>query len=189
MLYLWLAAYGTVLSAELLGDKSVYTICSLAARFRYAHVLGGVGLAYAGKMLVAVLIGQSIASLPPAFIAGTSAVTFFATALFVWFRNPAPERAEGEEAQRWPRAAALSFAAIFFTEWGDVGQIAAATLAARYQAPLIVWLGATAALLTKALLALTLGVKLRARIPPRPLRYVACAMCLLMGVLSILKID
>jgi putative Ca2+/H+ antiporter (TMEM165/GDT1 family) len=93
MVYLLLATYGTVLFAELLGDKSFYTISSLTTRFRAAHVLGGISVAFAGKMLVAVLVGQAIAGLPPALVAGISAATFFATALAIWFKNARPESA------------------------------------------------------------------------------------------------
>ena len=65
MFYLLLATYGTVLLAELLGDKSFYTISSLTTRFRAVHVLGGISIAFAGKMLVAVMLGQAIAGLDP----------------------------------------------------------------------------------------------------------------------------
>jgi len=34
--------YGAVLFAELLGDKSIYTIGSLTTRFRAAHVVAGI---------------------------------------------------------------------------------------------------------------------------------------------------
>ena len=189
MLYLLLATYGTVLFAEMLGDKSIYTISSMATRFRALHVLCGITLAFAGKMLVAVLIGQAIAALPPALVAGVSAATFFTTALVIWFKKPESRKPERAPEQYWARTVAFSFAAIFFTEWGDVGQIAAATLVARYQSPFIIWLGATAALVTKGLLAIILGIGLRERIPPRCLRYGAFAMCLMMGILAAFRIN
>jgi putative Ca2+/H+ antiporter (TMEM165/GDT1 family) len=189
MFYLLLATYGTVLFAELLGDKSFYTISSLTTRFRPAHVLGGISIAFAGKMLVAVLLGQAIAGLPPALVASVSAATFFTTALVIWFKKPRSEKPELDAARRWPRAATVSFAAIFLTEWGDVGQIAAATLVASYHAPFIIWLGATSAMMTKGLLAITLGIGLRDRIPQSSLRYGAFAMCLVMGILAALRID
>ena len=68
-------------------------------------------------------------------------------------------------------------------------QIAAATLAAHYHAPIIVWLGATLALMTKGVLALTLGASLCRRLPQNILRYGALSLCLMMGILSLLKID
>ena len=189
MFSLLLATYGTVLFAEMLGDKSIYTISSLTTRFRTWHVLAGISLAFAGKMLAAVLVGRAIAQLPPALIAGVSAATFFATALVIWFRSPEQPSHEQEHARRWARAVTVSFAAIFFTEWADVGQIATATLAARYREPLIVWLGATAALITKGVLAITLGVELRKRVSPRYVRYGAVTLCLALGILAAFRID
>jgi putative Ca2+/H+ antiporter (TMEM165/GDT1 family) len=189
MLYLLLAAYGTVLFAEMLGDKSIYTISSLTVRFRSVHVLGGISIAFAGKMLVAVLIGQTIAKLPASLVAGMSTATFFTTALIIWFKKSEGRMPERLQDQYWMRGVMLSFTAIFFTEWGDVGQIAAATMVARYQAPYVIWLGATVALVTKGLLAITLGAGLRKRISQRVLRYGAVAMCLTMGILALFKID
>lgn len=189
MLYLLLAAYGSVFFAELLGDKSIYTISSLSTRFRSLHVFCGITTAFMGKMLAAVLIGRAIAELPQALVAGTSATTFFATALVVFFKKPKGQAVARPHSGPWSQAAMISFAAVFFSEWADVGQITAATLSARYQAPLVVWVGATCALITKGALAMTLGVGLRKRVPQNGLRYGVLAMCLVMGVLSALKID
>ena len=50
-----LAAYSTVLVAELVGDKLLYTAASLAARFRAGLVLAAMALAFSGKMGVAVM--------------------------------------------------------------------------------------------------------------------------------------
>ncbi len=83
MLYLFIAAYGTILLSELLGDKTVYTISSLAMRFRPLHVFFGFSVAFMIKMLAAVLLGQVIGALPTALLAIASTVTFLVTALFI----------------------------------------------------------------------------------------------------------
>jgi putative Ca2+/H+ antiporter (TMEM165/GDT1 family) len=106
------------------------------------------------------------------------------TALVIWFRKKDEGGNLGERDNYFSKAALITFAAIFFSEWGDVGQITAATLTARYQLPLLVWLGATLALITKGLLALTLGRSLRRRIPQHWLRPVSVSLCLIMGVVS-----
>jgi putative Ca2+/H+ antiporter (TMEM165/GDT1 family) len=186
---LLMATYGIVFVTELLGDKSIYTVSSLTTRFRLAPVFCGIALAFMAKMLVAVLMGNVIAELPPALVTGISAATFFITALLLWLRKPKGERSERDSKQLWPQATAISFAAIFFSEWCDIGQITAATLTARYQAPTVVWLGATLALLTKGVLAMTLGLGLRRYIPANALRYGAVILCLTMGVLAALRVD
>lgn len=184
MLYLLLVTYGTVFLTEIVGDKSIYTISSLATRFHSLPVFCGILAAFASKMLVAVLAGRAVAELPPVLVAATTAATFFVTAFVIWRKRSRPERAAGEPDRRHPKAVLISFAAIFFSEWGDGGQVAAAALAARFQAPLAVWLGASLALATKGVLAMTLGLGLRKRVPESVLRPAAVGLCIVMGVVS-----
>jgi putative Ca2+/H+ antiporter (TMEM165/GDT1 family) len=186
MFYLLLAVYGTVLLSELLGDKSVYTISSLTLRFRPLSVFYGFTAAFMLKMLIAVLFGQIIAQLPKPIVALISAGTFFVTALIIWFKRSTSDQERGERQYYLSRGALLTFTAIVFSEWADIGQIMTATLTARYQLPLLVWLGATLALITKGLLALMLGHGLRKRFPMRMLRPVSASVCVLMGVISAL---
>src|ERR1051325_310669 len=186
---LLLATYATIFLAELVGDKNLYTISTLTVRFHILPVMCGISLAFAGKMLAAWSVGRAVAKLPSALVTGMSAATFFATGLIIWMKRPEGQPRRDEGARRWSRALPVSFAAIFFSEWADVGQIAAATLAARYHAPLMVWTGATLALMTKGLLALTLGAGLCRRLPQNVLRYGALGLCLMMGILSLLRIE
>jgi Ca2+/H+ antiporter, TMEM165/GDT1 family len=82
----------------------------------------------------------------------------------------------------------VSFAAIFFSEWGDVGQITAATMSARFGAPLLVWCGAVAAMASKGALAASVGRAVRQwiqeHLSPKTIRYAAVGVLLLLGVLS-----
>jgi len=93
----------------------------------------------------------------------------------------------------------VGFAGIFFSEWGDVGQVTAATLAAKYgkaapgtQTAMTVWLGAVAAMVTKGTLASFIGGGVRgwiqAHIEPRTLRYAATALLLIIGALSVWEV-
>jgi putative Ca2+/H+ antiporter (TMEM165/GDT1 family) len=184
MFYILLATYGAILVAELIGDKSIYTISSLAMRFRPVYVFCGFTIAFMAKMLLAVLLGRVISELPTSLIAITSTATFFLTALIIWFKKSDDKPIERKHETRFSRAALITFAAILFSEWGDVGQIMAATLTARYRMPLLVWTGATLALITKGLLALALGRGLRKRIPLQMLRPISATLCLIMGVVS-----
>jgi putative Ca2+/H+ antiporter (TMEM165/GDT1 family) len=187
-LYLLLATFCTIFITELIGDKTIYTISSLTLRFNASAVLCGFTLAFMGKMLGAVLVGQTIAELPPTLVTVTSTVTFFTTALIIWHKKPGVEAAGSETPQRSSKAVWITFATIFFSEWGDIGQVTAATLAARYQAPLVIWLGATLALMTKGILAMTLGLGLRNRLPKNTLRFVSVSLCLTMGIISALRL-
>lgn len=184
MFYLFLVTYGTILVAELIGDKNIYTISSLAMRFRPAQVFCGFTAAFAIKTLMAILLGSLIAELPASLVATTSTVTFFLTALVIWFKRSSTAQAEREHDSHSTKAVLVPFAAVLFSEWGDIGQIMAATLTARYQAPFVVFLGATLALVTKGVLALLIGFSLRRRVPISILRPVSAILCLIMGVMS-----
>jgi Ca2+/H+ antiporter, TMEM165/GDT1 family len=176
-------AYVAVLVAEIVGDKSIYTIGSLSSRFRVAPVAAGVAVAHAVKIGAAVLIGRSIAALPRGIVAAVSSITFLVTAILLW-RKSGGTLDDSERAAGWRRATAISFATIVLSEWFDVGQITVIALTARFGHPLLIWVGATAAMMTKATVAMLFGVGLRNRLPATAVRYVACGVCLVMAVVS-----
>ena len=186
MIYLLLVTFGTVFIAELIGDKTIYTISSLSMRFRPLYVFAGFTLAFMLKMLAAVLLGQLIAELPTTVVAIVSAATFFVTALVIWFKKKDETSAPREPEGYFSKAILVSFGAIFFSEWGDIGQITAATLSQQSQMPVVVWFGATAALITKGLLALTLGRGLRRRVPQHIIRPLSASLCLILAIVSAL---
>ncbi len=170
--------------SELLADKSIYNITSLATRFRAFHVFCGFTAAFMIKMLMAVVLGQVIAELPRFVVAIASTTTFFFTAIVIWFKRSDGGSRQQEYESYFSRAALITFAAILFSEWGDVGQLMAATLTARYGLPVLVWFGATLALVRKGLLALALGRGLRNHIPLRMLRPVSVSLCVILGIVS-----
>ena len=184
--YVLLAAYWTVLIAELVGDKSIYTVSSLALRFRTSIVGSALVLAFAGKMLVAVLLGRAIVHLHLRWLNLVSAGAFFLSAMLIWFDEPKSEAHESATDIYWARAALICFASVFFSEWGDPGQIAAAALAAKAHSWIAPWLGGTLAMVTKGVLAMTLGLRLRDWLPQWTLRSLASASCGLLGVLAVL---
>ncbi len=179
-----LTAYSVVLIAELIGDKLIYTVAALAARFRAALVMTVMAGAFGGKMLIAVLLGSALTRIPAHWTAFLSATVFFAAGLFVWRRRRPAGTDEATKAG-WSRAAAVSFGSLFLTEWGDPGQLAAAALAVQAQLPVAVWLGGTLALMTKGTLAMLLGAKLQALVPEKVVRTLATATCCLLGVLAL----
>ena len=190
MLSLLFAAFGTVLVAEIVGDKLLYTTGVLAARYRTLPIMFGMVIAFMAKMGVAVIVGKAISTLPALLVATITAVSFLGVAFALWRKSDNPGKEKEEHGAS--KAAMVSFAAIFFSEWGDVGQITAAAFAARYGFPLIVWIGAVSAMVTKGALATFLGAGIRKwiqnRIPPRIIRYCAVGLMLLLGVLSVMEI-
>jgi len=181
--------YGAVFLAEIIGDKLLYTTGVLATRYRTVPIMIGMVIAFMAKMAVAVLVGDAISKLPPLLVAAVTAASFLGVAFAVW-RKPMGG-GESKKEHTASRAAMVSFAAIFFSEWGDVGQITAAAMSAKYAAPFVVWLGAVSAMATKGALAASIGACVRAwiseRIPPKVLRYGGVGLLLLLGVLSIIE--
>src|SRR5271166_5142427 len=189
MLAVFLATYGAVFVAEIVGDKLLYTTGVLATRYRGVPIMIGMLLAFMAKMGVAVALGNAISKLPPLLVAALTSISFIGVAITLW-RKPV-DRPPCEKDHGSSKAAMLSFAAIFFSEWGDVGQITAATMAARFGAPLLVWCGAVAAMVTKGILAASIGAGVRqwiaTRIPPKVVRYAGVGALAVLGVLSVLE--
>src|SRR5580693_8606114 len=193
------ATYGAVFVAEIVGDKLLYTTGVLATRYRTAPILCGMAFAFMAKMGVAVLIGKAISTLPPLIVAAVTTINFFAIAYALWRK---PDKKEAKKEYPASRAAMVSFAAIFFSEWGDVGQITAAGAAAEFlkqdsaamgvrTVMLIVWLGAVGAMVTKGALAASVGAGVRGwiqrNVSPKVVRYAGVALLLLLGVLSVVE--
>ena len=74
--YVALVAFWTVLLAELVGDKSLYTVASLSLRFRPYIVFAGITVAFAGKALAAVLLAQVLVRLHSRWTDFLSALAF-----------------------------------------------------------------------------------------------------------------
>jgi len=189
MLAILLATYGSVFVAEIAGDKLLYTTGVLATRYRTVPIMLGMVAAFMAKMGVAVAVGSAISKLPPLLVALVTSASFIGVAIAIW-RKPV-ERSQAAIDRRYARAAMVSFAAVFLSEWGDVGQITAATMAARFGAPLLVWIGAVSAMAAKGVLAASIGTGIRrwivAQVSPRVVRYAGVSALLVLGALSVLE--
>jgi len=185
-----LTTFGAVFVAEIVGDKLLYTTAVLTARYRTMPIMLGMAVAFMAKMGVAVLVGSAVSKLPRPLVATITAITFLGVAVALWRKSDRPR--ETKSKHRTSKAAAVSFAAIFLSEWGDVGQITAATLTARYHRPFVVWVGAVGAMVTKGALAAFVGGGVRRwiqdRVAPQVVRYVAVSLLLVLGLLSVLEI-
>ena len=190
MVPLFFATYGAVFLAEIVGDKLLYTTGVLATRYRTAPIMIGMALAFMLKMAVAVKVGEAIGKLPPLVVASVTAASFIGVAIAMW-RKPVDRPREKKDANP-SKAAMVSFAAIFLSEWGDVGQITAAAMAVAHPgAPLVVWVGAVSAMVTKGILAASLGAGIRQwiveRVPPKMVRYGGVGLLLILGLLSVME--
>jgi putative Ca2+/H+ antiporter (TMEM165/GDT1 family) len=175
----------------------------LATRFRWGAVISGMSLAFMAKMAVAVAVGAAIGKLLPAWlVAVLTAGSFIGVAIAMW-RKP-DVRTPKEKDTRVLRGAAIAFATIFFSEWGDKGMTTAGVWAAAYvsgaatrglnrtSVALLVWVAAFLAMVTKGGLAVTLGAGVRTwiatHVQPRHVRYAAVAALVVLGILSVLEV-
>lgn len=181
-------AYAAVLVAEIAGDKLMYTSAVLATRYRLSPVLFGMALAFMAKMGVAVALGGAISELPPIAVAIVTALSFASMAYLLWHEPVKPVR-EASRDLSLSKGAFMAFTAIFLSEWGDIGQIMAATFTARYGAPLIVWTAAVCAMVTKGALAVSIGAALRQwmqrHVAPETLRYSSVLIMVILGIASV----
>lgn len=179
------AAYWTVLVAELVGDKMLYSISSLASRFRPIRVLIGASLAFTAKMTVAVLFGSALLRIASRWTMLLSAGVFFSMAVFIFCKRAPQGHEEKLLAPRSSEGATAAFVSLFFTEWGDPGQFSAAALAANLHHPIAILLGGSIALVTKAVVAIAVGWKLREWVSERWMRTIATASYSLLGVITL----
>jgi len=204
MMEVFLATYGGVFIAEIVGDKLLYTSGVLATRYSWTGVLTGMALAFMAKMSVAVAVGAAIGNLLPKWlVALVTALSFIGVAIAMW-RKP-DVRTPKEKDERIFKGASVAFATIFLSEWGDKGMLSAGAWAATWvtaaetnhtmstrTAALIVWTAAVLAMVTKGGLAVTLGHGIRnwiaTRVSPRYVRYAAVAAIVLLGILCVLEI-
>lgn len=203
MLEVFLTTYGAVFVAEIVGDKLLYASGVLATRYRWGGVIIGMSLAFMMKMSVAVAVGSVIGNLLPRWLIATlTAISFIGVAIAMW-RKP-DIRAPKEKDSRILNGAAVAFATIFLSEWGDKGMTTAGAWAASWASQahsngrssidvaVVVWAGAVLAMVTKGGLAVTLGARLRQQIvdhvEPRYVRFAAVAALVVLGVLSVLEV-
>jgi len=81
-----------------------------------------------------------------------------------------------------------TFGLIFIAELGDKTQLAALTLAADYQRPWMVLLGASLALTVVSAIGVAIGHFAGSYFPREIIRYVAAGLFIVMGVLMAVKI-
>jgi len=163
-------AFAVTFLAEL-PDKSMFATLVLGTRYRPRWVWTGAAAAFTVHMAVAVTAGQLLALLPHRIVDGIVAVLFLAGAGYLWavsFRPP--RRPDQLDAARvggrssFPRVAGAAFTVIFLAEWGDITQLTAANLAARYN-PFLVFAGATLGLWAVAATAVNIGAKSLSLLP------------------------
>ncbi|GHF72033.1 TMEM165/GDT1 family protein [Streptomyces thermodiastaticus] len=177
--------FGVVFLAEL-PDKTALAGLVLGTRYRASYVFAGVAAAFLLHVALAVAAGSALTLLPQRIVHVVTGVLFLGGAV-VLLRN----KGEDEEEIRRPgdqsfwKVAGTGFMLILVAEFGDLTQIMTANLAARYDDPVSVGIGAVLALWAVAGLGIVGGKALMRRVPLGLITKIAAALMLALGVWSL----
>ncbi|MEU1184065.1 TMEM165/GDT1 family protein [Streptomyces sp. NPDC005820] len=179
--------FGVVFLAEL-PDKTALAGLVLGTRYRASYVFAGVAAAFALHVALAVAAGSVLTLLPQQIVHALTGVLFLGgAAVLLMTKGGADGDAEirRPENQSFWKVAGAGFMLILVAEFGDLTQIMTANLAARYDDPLSVGLGAVLALWAVAGLGIVGGKALMKRVPLKLITQIAALLMLALGVWSL----
>jgi putative Ca2+/H+ antiporter (TMEM165/GDT1 family) len=183
LLKLLVTVYGVVFIAEL-PDKTALAALVLATRHKAMPVFLGSAAALTVQTLVAVAAGQLLTLLPARPVHVVAGVVFLISAIVMWIRHEDADMVRPDDSKMtgfWGSTWTV-FGIVFIAEWGDLTQLATGALAARYAAPVAVFLGATAALWTVAALATFVGSRVGKLLSGSLVQRIAATLFALVGV-------
>ena len=177
--------FGVVFLAEL-PDKTALAGLVLGTRYRASYVFAGVAAAFAVHVTLAVAAGSVLTLLPQQVVHAVTGVLFLGgAAMLLLKKDDEDEEVRNPEDQSFWKVAGAGFTLILVAEFGDLTQIMTANLAARYDDPLSVALGAVLALWAVAALGIVGGKALMKRVPLVLITRIAAALMAALGVWSL----
>ncbi len=177
--------FGVVFLAEL-PDKTALAGLVLGTRYRASYVFAGVAAAFLLHVVLAVAAGSVLTLLPQQIVHAITGVLFLGgAAVLLMKKDDEDEEIRKPEDQSFWKVAGAGFMLILVAEFGDLTQIMTANLAARYDDPLSVGLGAVLALWAVAGLGIVGGKALMKRVPLGLITKIAAVLMLGLGVWSL----
>ncbi|GKQ34187.1 TMEM165/GDT1 family protein [Streptomyces sp. A012304] len=177
--------FGVVFLAEL-PDKTALAGLVLGTRYRASYVFAGVAAAFALHVALAVAAGSVLTLLPQQLVHALTGVLFLGGAAVLLMRKGEDEEEiRKPENQSFWKVSGAGFMLILVAEFGDLTQIMTANLAARYDDPLSVGLGAVLALWAVAGLGIVGGKALMKKVPLKLITQIAALLMLALGVWSL----
>lgn len=177
--------FGVVFLAEL-PDKTALAGLVLGTRYRASYVFAGIAAAFALHVTLAVAAGSVLTLLPQQIVHALTGVLFLGgAAVLLLKKDEDDEEVRRPQDQSFWKVAGAGFMLILVAEFGDLTQIMTANLAARYDDPLSVGLGAVLALWAVAGLGVVGGKALMKRVPLTLITRIAALLMVLLGVWSL----
>ncbi|MEU8847330.1 TMEM165/GDT1 family protein [Streptomyces sp. NPDC048564] len=177
--------FGVVFLAEL-PDKTALAGLVLGTRYRASYVFAGVAAAFAVHVALAVAAGSVLTLLPQQLVQALTGVLFLGGASVLLMKKDEDEtEVRKPENQSFWKVSGAGFMLILVAEFGDLTQIMTANLAARYDDPLSVGIGAVLALWSVAAIGIVGGKALMRRVPLTLITKVAALLMLGLGLWSL----
>ncbi|MEU6065886.1 TMEM165/GDT1 family protein [Streptomyces sp. NPDC047082] len=178
-------AFGVIFLAEL-PDKTALAGLVLGTRYRASYVFAGVAAAFLLHVALAVAAGSVLTLLPQQIVHALTGVLFLGGAAMLLLKKDEDDEEIRKPAdQSFWKVAGTGFMLILVAEFGDLTQIMTANLAARYDDPISVGLGAVLGLWAVAGLGIVGGKALMKRVPLRFITQIAALLMLALGAWSL----
>ncbi len=177
--------FGVIFLAEL-PDKTALAGLMLGARYRASYVFAGVAAAFLVHVALALAAGSVLTLLPHRLVQAVVGVLFLAGAAMLLLKKDEEDEGVAKPAdQSFWKVSGAGFMLILVAEFGDLTQIMTANLAARYDDPLSVGVGAVLALWTVAALGILGGRTLMRYVPLKLITKVAALVMLALAGFSL----
>jgi putative Ca2+/H+ antiporter (TMEM165/GDT1 family) len=181
---LFVSIFSLIFVSEL-PDKTALATLMMATQGSPIAIFFGVAGAFIVQSLVAIAFGSVIGLLPEKWVHLLSGVLFLIFAAFLYFEKEEPVETgtalAGDKALSNAKMVWKAFVLIFIAEWGDLTQLATASMAARYHSQIwTVFAAATLALWSVTAIAIFIGHQLKHAIPIQKLKFLS--MLLFTGV-------
>lgn len=178
--------FGVVFLAEL-PDKTALAGLVLGTRYRASYVFAGVAAAFVLHVVLAVAAGSVLTLLPHRLLQAIVGLLFLAGAVTLLLKKDgeAEETVSPPSDQSFWKVSGAGFMLILVAEFGDLTQIMTANLAARYDDPLSVGLGAVLALWAVAAIGILGGRTLMRFVPLRFITRTAALVMLGLAAFSL----
>lgn len=180
--------FGVVFLAEL-PDKTALAGLMLGTRYRASYVFAGVAAAFAVHVALAVAAGSVLTLLPHRLVQAVVGLLFLAGALLLLMKkgDGDEENIKAPAGQSFWKVSGAGFMLILVAEFGDLTQVMTANLAARYDSPLSVGVGAVLALWAVAGMGILGGRTLMKYVPLRLITKVAACLMLALAGFSLFE--
>lgn len=177
--------FGVVFLAEL-PDKTALAGLMLGARYRAGYVFVGVAAAFAVHVALAIAAGSVLTLLPHRLVQAVVGLLFLAgAAMLIFKKDDGEEEIKKPADQSFWKVSGAGFMLILVAEFGDLTQIMTANLAARYDDPVSVGVGAVLALWAVAGLGILGGRTLMKYVPLALITRIAAVVMLALAGFSL----